>query len=208
MLDSPALLRAVDLVAAGHRASGSSVLLAAVAAMTARLSGSSDAVLQVIVDNRFLPGLTHAVSVVAGDGLLHLPDVGGEFGALVRRTHAAAIATYRHAYFDKRLLDEEIARLTAEHGPLADRSCIVNDTRDLLPMTPAAPAGARPPARPSPRRSPGPPSTGPGSSSRAPGSPTPWTPSGPRTPCGWRSRPTARCCPGPGWSGSSTGSRT
>ncbi|WP_395297370.1 condensation domain-containing protein [Kitasatospora hibisci] len=137
VLDSPALLRAVDLVAAGHRASGSSVLLAAVAAMTARLSGSPDAVLQVVVNNRFLPGLAHAVSVVAGDGLLHLPDVGDEFGALVRRTHAAAIATYRHAYFDKRLLDEEIARLTAEHGPLADRSCIVNDTRDLLPVVPA-----------------------------------------------------------------------
>ncbi|MCG6495421.1 condensation domain-containing protein [Kitasatospora sp. A2-31] len=141
VLDSPALLRAVDLVAVGHRASGSSVLLAAVAAMTARLSGSPDAVLQVIVDNRFLPGLAHAVSVVAGDGLLHLADVDEEFGALVRRTHAATIATYRHAYFDKRLLDEEVARLTAEHGPLADRSCIVNDTRDLLPAAPATPAG-------------------------------------------------------------------
>ncbi|WP_329486445.1 condensation domain-containing protein [Kitasatospora sp. NBC_01246] len=139
VLSSPALLRAVDTVAAGHRASTSSVLLAAVAVMTARLSGSPDAVLQVIVNNRFLPGLASAVSPVAGDGLFHLPDADGEFGDAVRRTHAASIATYRHAYYNKRLLDEEIARLTAEHGPLADRSCVFNDTRDLLPSMLAAP---------------------------------------------------------------------
>ncbi|MFF1908151.1 condensation domain-containing protein [Kitasatospora sp. NPDC058218] len=139
VLSSPALLRAVDQVAAGHRASSSSVLLAAVAVMTARLSGSPDAVLQVIVNNRFLPGLASAVSVVAGDGLFHLPAADGEFGDAVRRTHAASIATYRHAYYDKRLMDEEIARLTAEHGPLADRSCIFNDTRDLLPVAIAEP---------------------------------------------------------------------
>ncbi|MFD0277700.1 condensation domain-containing protein [Kitasatospora sp. NPDC127111] len=143
VLDSPALLRAVDRVAAGHRVSGSSVLLAATAVMTARLAGSPDAVLQVIVNNRFLPGLTTAVSPVAGDGLLHLPDADGEFGAAVRRTHAASIATYRHAYYNKRLLDAEIDRLTAEHGPLADRSCIVNDTRDLVPP-PAADPGTAP----------------------------------------------------------------
>ncbi|MEU6236107.1 condensation domain-containing protein [Kitasatospora sp. NPDC047058] len=141
VLSSPALFRAVDRVAAGHRVSGSSVLLAATAVMTARLSGSPDAVLQVIVNNRFLPGLTTAVSPVAGDGLLHLPDADGEFGAVVRRTHAASIATYRHAYYNKRLLDAEIARLTAGHGPLADRSCIVNDTRDLVPA-PATDAAA------------------------------------------------------------------
>ncbi|AUY52851.1 condensation domain-containing protein [Streptomyces sp. CB01881] len=144
VLSSPALLRAVELVAAGHRASTSSVLLAATAVMTARLAGSSDAVLQVVVNNRFLPGLTAAVSVVAGDGLLHLPDADGEFAAVVRRTHAASIATYRHAYYDKRLLDEEIARLTAEHGPLADRSCIFNDTRDLVPPSLGEPATPSP----------------------------------------------------------------
>ncbi|MFJ9949578.1 non-ribosomal peptide synthetase condensation domain protein [Kitasatospora sp. NPDC091207] len=147
VLSSPALLRAIEPVAAAHRASTSSVLLAAVAVMTARLSGSPDAVLQVIVNNRFLPGLAAAVSVVAGDGLFHLPDADGDFGDAVRRTHAASIATYRHAYYNKRLLDEEITRLTAEHGPLADRSCVFNDTRDLLP---SALAGSDPGADPEP----------------------------------------------------------
>ncbi|MER7850458.1 condensation domain-containing protein [Kitasatospora sp. NPDC096077] len=137
VLRSPALPRAVERVAAAHRVSTSSVLLAATAAMTARLAGRTEAVLGVVVNNRFLPGLADAVSVVAGDGLFHLPDATAEFGDVVRRTHAAAIGTYRHAYFDKLALAAETERLTAEGVPLADRSCVFNDTRDLLPAAPA-----------------------------------------------------------------------
>lgn len=136
VLRSAALPRAVELVAATHRVSTSSVLLAATATMTARLAGTTEAVLDVVVNNRFLSGLTSAVSVVAGDGLFHLPDATAEFGELVRRTHAAAIGTYRHAYFDKLALAAEIDQLTAEGVPLADRSCVFNDTRELLPAAP------------------------------------------------------------------------
>ncbi|MBD0694992.1 condensation domain-containing protein [Streptomyces sp. CBMA123] len=136
VLRSPALPHAVERVAAAHRVSTSSVLLAATAAMTARLAGRTEAVLGVVVNNRFLPELANAVSVVAGDGLFHLPDATAEFGEVVRRTHAAAIGTYRHAYFDKLALAAETERLTAEGVPLADRSCVFNDTRDLLPATP------------------------------------------------------------------------
>ncbi|MEV7777438.1 condensation domain-containing protein [Kitasatospora sp. NPDC088351] len=149
VLSSPALLRAVELVAAAHRVSSSSVLLAAAAAMTSRLSGLPDATLQVVVSNRFLPGLTQAVSTVAGESLFHLADAGKEFGDVVRRTHAASIATYRHAYYDQTLRDEDIARLRAEHGPTADRSCVFNDTRELAPPAPAGGAAA-PPAAPEP----------------------------------------------------------
>lgn len=136
VLRSPTLPRAVDRVAAAHRVTSSSVLLAATAAMTARLSGSTDAVLNVVVSNRFLPELTNAVSVVAGDGLFHLPDATAEFGDVVRRTNAAAIGAYRHAYYDKLRLEAEIGRLAAEGVPLADRSCIFNDTRELVTASP------------------------------------------------------------------------
>nr|BFD89613.1 hypothetical protein KitaXyl93_09730 [Kitasatospora sp. Xyl93] len=142
VLRSPALPRAAERVAARHRVSTGSVLLAATAAMTARLAGTSEAVLNVVVNNRFLPGLAHAVSVVAGDGLFHLPDATGDFGEVVRRTHAAAIGTYRHAYYDKLALAAETDRLTAEGVRLADRSCVFNDTRELLPAT-ADPGGDR-----------------------------------------------------------------
>ncbi|MFG2917135.1 condensation domain-containing protein [Kitasatospora sp. NPDC048298] len=142
VLRSPALPRAVERVAARHRVSTGSVLLAATAAMTARLAGSTEAVLNVVVNNRFLPELANAVSVVAGDGLFHLPDATAEFGEIVRRTHAAAIGTYRHAYYDKLALAAEIDQLTAEGVRLADRSCVFNDTRELLPAT-ADPGGDR-----------------------------------------------------------------
>ncbi|MFD4661444.1 condensation domain-containing protein [Kitasatospora sp. NPDC058444] len=140
VLRSPALPRAVEQVAARHRVSTGSVLLAATAAMTARLAGTTEAVLNVVVNNRFLPELTDAASVVAGDGLFRLPDATGEFGEVVRRTHAAAIGTYRHAYYDKLALAAEIERLTGEGVRLADRSCVFNDTRELLPA--AADPGA------------------------------------------------------------------
>ncbi|MFE7590771.1 condensation domain-containing protein [Kitasatospora sp. NPDC057512] len=142
VLRSPALPRAVERVAARHRVSTGSVLLAATAAMTARLAGSTEAVLNVVVNNRFLPELANAVGVIAGDGLFHLPDATAEFGEVVRRTHAAAIGTYRHAYYDRLALAAEIDRLTAEGVRLADRSCVFNDTRELLPA-PAAPGEDR-----------------------------------------------------------------
>ncbi|MFF0410761.1 condensation domain-containing protein [Kitasatospora sp. NPDC004745] len=143
VLRSPALPAAVERVAAAHRVSSSSVLLAATAAMTARLSGTPEAVLNVVVNNRFLPELTNAVSVVAGDGLFHLPDATAEFGDVVRRTHAAAIGSYRHAYYDKLRLSTEIERLAAEGVPLADRSCVFNDTRELVPAAPEPDGGPR-----------------------------------------------------------------
>ncbi|MFI2609364.1 condensation domain-containing protein [Kitasatospora sp. NPDC018619] len=137
VLRSPALARAVERVAARHRVSTGSVLLAATAAMTARLAGTTEAVLNVVVNNRFLPELADAVGVIAGDGPFRLPDATAEFGEVVRRTHAAAIGTYRHAYYDRAALDAETARLTAEGVPLADRSCVFNDTRELLPAAAA-----------------------------------------------------------------------
>ncbi|MFC9324370.1 condensation domain-containing protein [Kitasatospora sp. NPDC057015] len=138
VLNSPALDRAVRLVAAGHRVSSSSVLLAAASAMTARLSGVSEAVLQVVVNNRFLPGLADAVSTVAAEGLFQLPGAAGDFADVMRRTHSASIATYRSAYYDKRLLEQDIARIAERDGSVADRSCFFNDTRELMPA-PAQP---------------------------------------------------------------------
>ena len=135
VLNSPALARAVEQVALGHRASGSSVLLAAASVMVNRLSGTPDAMFQVVVNNRFRPELTHAVSTVAQEGLIHLPDAGQEFAEVVRRAQAVSLSSYRNAYYDKRRLDSDIAELAAE-GAAADRGCIFNDIRDLVPHYP------------------------------------------------------------------------
>lgn len=150
VFNSPALHRALPLVAAGRRASTSSVLLAAASAMLCELSGSPDAVLQLVVNNRFLPRLTHSVSTVAQEGLFYLADArlknsgsggaggagGAEFGELVRRSQAASLGVYRSAYYDKGLLDRDIARLLDQDGVSVDLSCFLNDYRGLIPQGP------------------------------------------------------------------------
>jgi hypothetical protein len=57
VLNSPALALALDRVAAGLAVNPGTVLLAAAAAAAARLGGAPDAVFQVVVNNRFLPGM-------------------------------------------------------------------------------------------------------------------------------------------------------
>ncbi|QMU77425.1 non-ribosomal peptide synthetase condensation domain protein [Streptacidiphilus sp. PB12-B1b] len=136
VLNSPSLARAVDLVSVGHRAGGSSVLLAAASVMLFRLTGTPDPMFQVVVSNRFRSDLAHAVSTVAQEGLIHLPDADREFAEVVRRAQAVSLASYRHAYYRKRLLDQDIERMLEQEGAIADRSCIFNDRRDLVPHYP------------------------------------------------------------------------
>lgn len=144
VLRSPALLRAVDHVSRARGVSGQSVLLAATARQISRIGGSPDVLLQTVVNNRFLPGMAHSVTTLAQEGLFHIRDAGAAFGDLVGRVHAGALAAYRCAGYDKRLLDRDIRRLRAEVPELADHSCFVNDTREPELFRPPAPeAGPR-----------------------------------------------------------------
>lgn len=130
VLNSPALALALDRVAAGLAVNPGAVLLAAAAAAAGRLSGVRDAVFQVVVNNRFLPGMAGAVNTIAQEGLLHLSDTDEDFAGLVRRTFGAALSAQRHAYYDKLALDRDIAELRTA----GDHSCFVNDTRGLMPI--------------------------------------------------------------------------
>lgn len=140
VLNSPALGLALDRVAATLSVSPAAVVLAAAAAAAARLTGVGEAVFQVVVNNRFLPGMAAGVTTIAQEGLFHLTETGGgDFPDLVRRTFGAALSAQRHAYYDKLALDRAVAAL--EHP--ADHSCFVNDQRGLMPaLNFAAPAPA------------------------------------------------------------------
>ncbi|UWP78656.1 condensation domain-containing protein [Dactylosporangium fulvum] len=129
VLNSPALALAMDRVAAGLAVNPAAVLLAAAAAAACRLTGVRDAVFQVVVNNRFLPGLAGGVNAVAQEGLFHLAGTHEPFPGLVRRTFGAALSAQRHAYYDKLALDRDIASIRA-----CDHSCFVNDTRGLMPI--------------------------------------------------------------------------
>jgi hypothetical protein len=130
MLQSPALLPAVDHVAAARGVSGASVLLAAAAQQTARLGTAPEPLLQVVVNNRFLPGMSQTITTVAQEGLFHLRTGYEDFGTLVRRVHTGALGAYRYASYDKRLLDRDIEELRGRLPDLADHSCFFNDTRE------------------------------------------------------------------------------
>jgi hypothetical protein len=130
VLHSPALLRAADHVAAIRGVSGSSVLLAATAQQVNRLTEVPQPLLQVVVNNRFLPGMAQTITTLAQEGLFHLRTVDRDFGSLVRRVHASALGAYRYASYDKRLLDRDIEQLRDRLPDLADYSCFVNDTRE------------------------------------------------------------------------------
>lgn len=133
VLNSPALALATDRVAAGLAVSPSSVLLAAAAAAAGRLTGVRDAVFQVVVNNRFLPGLAGGVNTVAQEGLFHLSGTDDNFPDLIRRTFGATLSTHRHAYYDKLALDRDIAQIRERGDAVGDHSCFINDLRGLMP---------------------------------------------------------------------------
>ncbi|WP_433615835.1 condensation domain-containing protein [Dactylosporangium sp. CA-139114] len=130
VLNSPALALSLDRVATGLEVNPGAVLLAAAAAAAARLGGAPDAVFQIVVNNRFLPGMAGAVNTIAQEGLLLLPGTAEDFPGLVRRTFGAALSAQRHAYYDKLALARDIAGL----GSPGDHSCFVNDVRGLVPI--------------------------------------------------------------------------
>lgn len=130
VLHSPALLRAVDHVAAVRNVSGSSVLLAATTREIARLADTREVQFQLVVGNRFLPGMDQSVTSVQQDGLFHATVPDQDFAAFLPRLNASALSAYRHASYDKRQLDRDIEQLRGHVPDLADHSCFYNDTRE------------------------------------------------------------------------------
>jgi hypothetical protein len=137
---------ATETVASRHQASSSTVLLAAASTMASRLSESPDAAFQVVVNNRFLPGLTNAVSTIAQQGLFHFPAVDNDFAAAIRRTNRITLGTYRNSYYDKSLLDADIEQIRCDGGTLTDHSCFFNDVRNVLRVASDEDVPREPPA--------------------------------------------------------------
>ena len=142
VLNSPALCLATDYVAAQLEVSPSAVLLAAASAGTE----ARDAVFQVVVNNRFLPGMAGGVNVIAQEGLFCLSETDGDFAALVRRA------------FGHRCRPTATRTTTSwpwtatwpRWAGTGDSSCVVNDLRGLMPIRGFAKAD-----RPAVARSPG-----------------------------------------------------
>jgi hypothetical protein len=150
--DSPASFLAVQTVAARTAASTSAVLLAAYAVAQSRLTGSSPAVAQLVVNNRFRPGFARVVSQLCQFSLCVIDVAGISIDEAVRRARNSAIAAGKIAYCDPLRRRELVADVGRERGEDPDiGACFVNDRRmqhrqepGELPPGPAEVLAARP----------------------------------------------------------------
>lgn len=140
---STALARAVDTVAFTHRVSGSTVLLAASAALAAAANGHRTAAVMPIAANRTAPAHRDLVSTLSQDGLfvLDLDAAGGgaAFTDLLPFAYRAALRAYRAAAYDPVEWDRLGARMRAERGAEVHPYCCFNDMRLVERPGPADP---------------------------------------------------------------------
>ncbi|MFI0938637.1 condensation domain-containing protein [Streptomyces sp. NPDC021020] len=141
---SPALHLASRAVAARTGDATSSVLLAAYAVAVARLTGITPALIQVVVSNRFRPGLAGVSHPLSVNGLFMVDVADAPFDEVVDRTRRALALCSKHAYYDPDALDELRARIDRERGETVETSCLFNDRR--------IGAGVEPPAQVPPSR--------------------------------------------------------
>jgi len=134
ILHSSQLLRAAELLAHREQVTPSTLILAAAAMAFARATERDECLLRLLVSNRFMPGLTEAISPIAMDTPFHIGGVGrgAEFSEVLPRVWKRSMRAFRNAYYDSGLLYDELER----HPELDfDDSCRYNDH---LPLGPGA----------------------------------------------------------------------
>ncbi|WP_329180675.1 condensation domain-containing protein [Streptomyces sp. NBC_01477] len=130
VFSSRALHLASRAVAARAGTSTSSVLLAGYAVAVARLTGITPALIQVVVSNRFRPGLADVSHPLSVNGLFMVEVADASFDEVVDRTRRALALCSKYAYYDPAQVDELRARIGRERGEeTAELSCLFNDRR-------------------------------------------------------------------------------
>lgn len=143
--NTPATHLAAQRIAARTGTGTSPVLLAAFAVALARVTGCNLVAAQLIVSNRFRPGMTNFVGTINQTGLCVVDLAGATFDEAVRRAWRSSLSAYRNAYYDPFELDTLLAQIGEERGEEVDVELIFNDRRteaqrevaDPLPTTDA-----------------------------------------------------------------------
>lgn len=94
----------------------SAVLLALFATALARVAGEPTVAAQVLVSNRFRPGMADIVGNVSQNGLFVVDVAGATIDEVVERAQRAVMRTYKHAYFDGAQWRELVAGIERERG--------------------------------------------------------------------------------------------
>ena len=142
VFESRALHLASKVVAARVGGSASSVVLAGYAVAVARLTGINPVLIQVVVSNRFRPGLAEVSHPLSVNGLLMVDVADASFDEVVNRTQRASALCSKYAYYDPAQLKELRAQVAQERGEAIDISCAFNDRRLDIGIEPP---GAVPP---------------------------------------------------------------
>jgi hypothetical protein len=137
---SPALTAALPVIAARTGADLPAIRLALFAVALYRATGVSPAVVRPIVNNRFRPGLSDVVCMVAQAGVCVLDAADATVDQVVERARRATMPAYKHAYFHPEGLRQLIARISLERGEDVSIGCFFND-RSANPPVPDDRAG-------------------------------------------------------------------
>ncbi|MGW4462654.1 condensation domain-containing protein [Micromonospora sp. NPDC004704] len=137
MMVSEAVDLASRMIAARHRVSTSTVLLAATAALTVGGDEALRCGLVSMANNRFQPGHDDAVAKLNQLALIAV-DLADRptFAGLLPRVGQAAMDGYRHAYYDPPAMRRAFAELGFDYLTMLGPYCLVNDIR--LPGDPGA----------------------------------------------------------------------
>jgi hypothetical protein len=128
---SPAMEVAMRAVAARTGADATAVLLAAYSAAVGRVFGRNPSVAQIVLSNRFRPGLGMMVSQVSQHGLCVVDVADAAFDEIVSRAQKTATKASFYAYYDPVECDRLIDQIAARHGQPLDVYWCLNDLRGL-----------------------------------------------------------------------------
>jgi hypothetical protein len=128
-MNSPGAHLAAQAIATRLGLSTSPVLFAAYAAAFAAVNGSNPVLAQVLLSNRFRPGLAGTVSVVVQPGLVVIDVAGLTFDAAVTSAWGAIVQASMHSYYDPYAQQDLIAAVGEQRGEPMDVRCFFNDRR-------------------------------------------------------------------------------
>lgn len=128
-MTSPAIYLAGRAIAARAGVRTSPVLLAAFAVAFAETTRTDPAVLELVVHNRFRPGLRDAVGTITQE-CLGVIDIGDStFDEIVRRAWQAATRAAKYSYYEPGGMTRLRQRINAERRENVDTNCYFNDRR-------------------------------------------------------------------------------
>ena len=128
---SPALTLGLRAVAGRTKVGTTYVLLAAYSVAVARIMGRNPNMAQIVVSNRFRPGMAEAVTQISEHGVCVVDVADSTFDEVVRRAWKTATSASMHSYFDPVERDRMLDEIAERRGAPLDIDWHLNDRRML-----------------------------------------------------------------------------